>query len=129
MPLSALPSCYKPQVINVSQNTGTSADSLSSIPSSPSNLSAASSLDSLSGSFSELSVVNTNGAEGASSLEKKEGEPGIFYWVSFKLLNKRQHSYALRLTSNDDLTKTRFLHHRFIFGIILMQNHRIGRYC
>ncbi|KAM3835367.1 poly [ADP-ribose] polymerase tankyrase-2 isoform 4-T4 [Vipera latastei] len=72
MPVSALPSCYKPQVINVSQNTGTSADSLSSMPSSPSNLSAASSLDSLSGSFSELSVVNTNGAEGASSLEKKE---------------------------------------------------------
>ncbi|KAM6441697.1 poly [ADP-ribose] polymerase tankyrase-2 isoform 2-T2 [Liasis olivaceus] len=72
MPLSALPSCYKPQVINVSQNTGTSADSLSSIPSSPSNLSAASSLDSLSGSFSELSVVSTNGAEGASGLEKKE---------------------------------------------------------
>ncbi|XP_032087505.1 poly [ADP-ribose] polymerase tankyrase-2 isoform X3 [Thamnophis elegans] len=72
MPLSVLPSCYKPQVINVSQNTGTSADSLSSIPSSPSNLSAASSLDSLSGSFSELSVVNTNSAEGAASLEKKE---------------------------------------------------------
>ncbi|XP_026566267.1 tankyrase-2 isoform X3 [Pseudonaja textilis] len=72
MPLSALPSCYKPQVINVSQNPGTSADALSSIPSSPSNLSAASSLDSLSGSFSELSVVNTSGAEGASSLEKKE---------------------------------------------------------
>ncbi|XP_026526560.1 tankyrase-2 isoform X3 [Notechis scutatus] len=72
MPLSALPSCYKPQVINVSQNPGTSADALSSIPSSPSNLSAASSLDSLSGSFSEISVVNTSGAEGASSLEKKE---------------------------------------------------------
>ncbi|KAK9400702.1 tankyrase-2 [Crotalus adamanteus] len=72
MPVSALPSCYKPQVINVSQNTGTSADSLSSMPSSPSNLSAASSLDSLSGSFSELSVVNTNSAEGTSSLEKKE---------------------------------------------------------
>uniref|UniRef100_A0A8C5SY06 Poly [ADP-ribose] polymerase n=1 Tax=Laticauda laticaudata TaxID=8630 RepID=A0A8C5SY06_LATLA len=72
MPLSALPSCYKPQVINVSQNSGTSADALSSIPSSPSNLSAASSLDSLSGSFSELSAVNTNGAEGASSLETKE---------------------------------------------------------
>ncbi|XP_063163484.1 poly [ADP-ribose] polymerase tankyrase-2 isoform X2 [Candoia aspera] len=72
MPLSALPSCYKPQVINVSQNTGTSADSLSSIPSSPSSLSAASSLDSLSSSFSELSAVSTNGAEGASGLEKKE---------------------------------------------------------
>ncbi|XP_048360861.1 poly [ADP-ribose] polymerase tankyrase-2 isoform X2 [Sphaerodactylus townsendi] len=72
MPLSALPSCYKPQVINVSQNTGPSADSLSSVPSSPSNLSAASSLDNLSGSFSELSVVSTNGAEGATSLETKE---------------------------------------------------------
>ncbi|XP_053163606.1 poly [ADP-ribose] polymerase tankyrase-2 isoform X4 [Hemicordylus capensis] len=71
MPPSALPSCYKPQVINVSQNTG-SADSLSSVPSSPSNLSAASSLDNLSGSFSELAVVSSNGAEGATGLEKKE---------------------------------------------------------
>ncbi|XP_077206427.1 poly [ADP-ribose] polymerase tankyrase-2 isoform X2 [Paroedura picta] len=72
MPPSALPSCYKPQVINVSQNTGSSADSLSSVPSSPSNLSAASSLDNLSGSFSELSVVSTSGAEGATGLETKE---------------------------------------------------------
>lgn len=106
MPVSALPSCYKPQVINVSQNTGTSADSLSSMPSSPSNLSAASSLDSLSGSFSELSVVNTNGAEGASSLEKKEGESSIFYWVSLTLLNEGWFTYALRQTFNDDLMKT-----------------------
>ncbi|XP_061491464.1 poly [ADP-ribose] polymerase tankyrase-2 isoform X4 [Rhineura floridana] len=72
MPPSALPSCYKPQVINVSQNAASSADSLSSVPSSPSNLSAASSLDNLSGSFPELSVVSTNGAEGATGLEKKE---------------------------------------------------------
>ncbi|XP_015262135.1 PREDICTED: tankyrase-2 isoform X2 [Gekko japonicus] len=72
MPPSALPSCYKPQVINVSQNTGSSADSLSSVPSSPSNLSAASSLDNLSGSFSELSVVSTSGAEGTTGLETKE---------------------------------------------------------
>lgn len=74
MPPSALPSCYKPQVINVSQNTGPTADSLASVPSSPANLSAASSLDNLSGSFSELSVVSTSGAEGATSLETKEGE-------------------------------------------------------
>ncbi|XP_042313630.1 poly [ADP-ribose] polymerase tankyrase-2 isoform X3 [Sceloporus undulatus] len=80
MPLSALPSCYKPQVINVSQNTGSSADSLSSIPSSPSNLSAASSLDNLSGSFSELSVVSGNGAEGATGLEKKE-VPGVDFSI------------------------------------------------
>ncbi|XP_060624723.2 poly [ADP-ribose] polymerase tankyrase-2 isoform X2 [Anolis sagrei] len=81
MPLSALPSCYKPQVINVSQNTGSSADSLSSIPSSPCNLSAASSLDNLSGSFSELSVVSANGAEGATGLEKKE-VPGVDFSIN-----------------------------------------------
>uniref|UniRef100_A0A8C6RFG9 Poly [ADP-ribose] polymerase n=1 Tax=Nannospalax galili TaxID=1026970 RepID=A0A8C6RFG9_NANGA len=66
MPPSALPSCYKPQVLN---------DALSSGPSSPSSLSAASSLDNLSGSFSELSsVVSSSGTEGASSLERKEGK-------------------------------------------------------
>ncbi|XP_030424301.1 poly [ADP-ribose] polymerase tankyrase-2 isoform X4 [Gopherus evgoodei] len=82
MPPSALPSCYKPQVINVSQTTGPTADSLSSVPSSPSNLSAASSLDNLSGSFSELpSVVGTNGAEGATVLEKKE-VPGVDFSIN-----------------------------------------------
>ncbi|XP_044879795.1 poly [ADP-ribose] polymerase tankyrase-2 isoform X2 [Mauremys mutica] len=82
MPPSALPSCYKPQVINVSQTTGPTADSLSSVPSSPSNLSAASSLDNLSGSFSELpSVVGTNGAEGAIVLEKKE-VPGVDFSIN-----------------------------------------------
>uniref|UniRef100_H0XKA7 Poly [ADP-ribose] polymerase n=1 Tax=Otolemur garnettii TaxID=30611 RepID=H0XKA7_OTOGA len=66
MPPSALPSCYKPQVLN---------DALSSSPCSPSSLSAASSLDNLSGSFSELSsVVSSSGTESTSSLEKKEGE-------------------------------------------------------
>ncbi|XP_067408936.1 poly [ADP-ribose] polymerase tankyrase-2 isoform X2 [Emydura macquarii macquarii] len=82
MPPSALPSCYKPQVINVSQATGPTPDSLSSVPSSPSNLSAASSLDNLSGSFSELpSVVGTNGAEGAIVLEKKE-VPGVDFSIN-----------------------------------------------
>ncbi|XP_050815258.1 poly [ADP-ribose] polymerase tankyrase-2 isoform X5 [Gopherus flavomarginatus] len=82
MPPSALPSCYKPQVINVSQTTGPTADSLSSVPSSPSNLSAASSLDNLSGSFSELpSVVGTNGAEGVTVLEKKE-VPGVDFSIN-----------------------------------------------
>ncbi|KAM9132828.1 poly [ADP-ribose] polymerase tankyrase-2 isoform 2-T2 [Pangshura tecta] len=82
MPPSALPSCYKPQVINVSQTTGPTADSLSSVPSSPSNLSAASSLDNLSGSFSELpSAVGTNGAEGAIVLEKKE-VPGVDFSIN-----------------------------------------------
>ncbi|XP_048712418.1 poly [ADP-ribose] polymerase tankyrase-2 isoform X2 [Caretta caretta] len=82
MPPSALPSCYKPQVINVSQTTGSTADCLSSVPSSPSSLSAASSLDNLSGSFSELpSVVGTNSAEGATVLEKKE-VPGVDFSIN-----------------------------------------------
>lgn len=75
MPPSALPSCYKPQVLNGVRSPGASADALSSGPSSPSSLSAASSLDNLSGSFSELSsVVSSNGTEGSSNLEKKDGE-------------------------------------------------------
>ncbi|GAB5578608.1 poly [ADP-ribose] polymerase tankyrase-2 isoform X2 [Prionailurus iriomotensis] len=73
MPPSALPSCYKPQVLNGVRSPGATGDALSSGPSSPSSLSAASSLDNLSGSFSELSsVVSSSGTEGASSLEKKE---------------------------------------------------------
>lgn len=73
MPPSALPSCYKPQVLNGVRSLGATADALSSGSSSPSSLSAASSLDNLSGSFSELSlVVSSSGTEGASSLERKE---------------------------------------------------------
>ncbi|KAF3827760.1 hypothetical protein GH733_000995 [Mirounga leonina] len=73
MPPSALPSCYKPQVLNGVRSPGATGDALSSGPSSPSSLSAASSLDNLSGSFSELSsVVSSSGTEGSSSLEKKE---------------------------------------------------------
>lgn len=75
MPPSALPSCYKPQVLNGVRNPGATTDALSSGPSSPSSLSAASSLDNLSGSFSELSsVVGSSTTEGATSLERKEGE-------------------------------------------------------
>ncbi|XP_031410443.1 poly [ADP-ribose] polymerase tankyrase-2 [Meleagris gallopavo] len=56
MPPSALPSCYKPQVISVSQTAGSTADPLSSVPSSPSSLSAASSLDNLSVSSVDFSI-------------------------------------------------------------------------
>ncbi|ERE80359.1 tankyrase-2-like protein [Cricetulus griseus] len=77
MPPSALPSCYKPQVLNGVRSPGATADALSSGPSSPSSLSAASSLDNLSGSFSELSsVVSSSTTEGAASLERKEVEMG-----------------------------------------------------
>ena len=75
MPPSALPTCYKPQVLSGVRSPGASADALSSGPSSPSSLSAASSLDNLSGSFSELSsVVSSSTTEGATGFERKEGE-------------------------------------------------------
>uniref|UniRef100_A0A8D2IPD0 Poly [ADP-ribose] polymerase n=1 Tax=Varanus komodoensis TaxID=61221 RepID=A0A8D2IPD0_VARKO len=79
MPPSALPSCYKPQVINVSQTTS-SPDPLSPVPSSPRNPSAASSLDNLSCSFSELSI-STSSSDGATGLEKKE-VPGVDFSIN-----------------------------------------------
>uniref|UniRef100_A0A8C2PDN6 Poly [ADP-ribose] polymerase n=1 Tax=Capra hircus TaxID=9925 RepID=A0A8C2PDN6_CAPHI len=82
MPPSALPSCYKPQVLNGMRSPAATTDALSSGPSSPSSLSAASSLDNLTGSFSELSsVVSSSGTEAASSLEKKE-VPGIDFSIT-----------------------------------------------
>ncbi|XP_028651298.1 poly [ADP-ribose] polymerase tankyrase-2 isoform X1 [Erpetoichthys calabaricus] len=78
MPPSALPSCYKPQVINVSAGSGVAPTALSSSPSSPANLSAATSLDNLTGTFPELpSIISGNGAEGAVGLEKKEDVTGV----------------------------------------------------
>ncbi|XP_076418944.1 poly [ADP-ribose] polymerase tankyrase-2 isoform X4 [Peromyscus maniculatus bairdii] len=82
MPPSALPSCYKPQVLNGGRSPAATADALSSGPSSPLSLSAASSLDNLSGSFSELSsVVNSSTTEGAASLERKE-DPGVDFSIT-----------------------------------------------
>ena len=101
MPPSALPSCCKPQVLNGMRSPAATTDALSSGPSSPSSLSAASSLDNLSGSFSELSsVVSSSGTEGASSLEKKEGEISAnisqnnWYWIAEK-------SFLILLNSNE----------------------------
>ena len=82
MPPSALPTCYKPQVLSGVRGPGATADALSSGPSSPSSLSAASSLDNLSGSFSELSaVVSSSAAEGATGLQRKE-DSGIDFSIT-----------------------------------------------
>ncbi|XP_038620066.1 LOW QUALITY PROTEIN: poly [ADP-ribose] polymerase tankyrase-2 [Tachyglossus aculeatus] len=82
MPPSALPSCYKPQVISVPQAPGPASG-----PPSPSSLSAASSLDNLAGSFSELpSMVPPGGAEGAAGLDKKEA-PGIDFNIDHFVRN------------------------------------------
>lgn len=82
MPPSALPTCYKPQVLSGVRSPGATADALSSGPSSPSSLSAASSLDNLAGSFSELSaVVSSSTTEGATGLERKE-DSGIDFSIT-----------------------------------------------
>lgn len=116
MPPSALPSCYKPQVLNGVRSPGATGDALSSSPSSPSSLSAASSLDNLSGSFSELSsVVSSSGTEGASSLEKKEGETfcknnflscNVATYLSFRMLTS--HYLTLNTTVNIRLISIAF---------------------
>ncbi|XP_069467433.1 poly [ADP-ribose] polymerase tankyrase-2 isoform X2 [Ambystoma mexicanum] len=81
MPPSALPLCYKPQVISASQPAGAPL-ALSSVSSSPSSLSAASSLDNLSTSFSELPSLSSNRAEGEVVLEKKEQVPGVDFSIN-----------------------------------------------
>ncbi|MGH0145825.1 UNVERIFIED_CONTAM: hypothetical protein FKN15_026718, partial [Acipenser sinensis] len=78
MPPSALPSCYKPQVISVVATSAAPVSALSSIPSSPATLSAASSLDNLSVGFPELPIlIGGSGAESAVRTDKKEQDMNI----------------------------------------------------
>ncbi|MGH0119707.1 UNVERIFIED_CONTAM: hypothetical protein FKN15_058660 [Acipenser sinensis] len=78
MPPSALPSCYKPQVISVVATSAAPVSALSSIPSSPATLSASSSLDNLSVGFPELPIlIGGSGAEGAVRTDKKEQDMNI----------------------------------------------------
>ncbi|XP_036385783.1 poly [ADP-ribose] polymerase tankyrase-2 isoform X4 [Megalops cyprinoides] len=70
MPPSALPSCYKPQVISVS---ATSAVAPSALSASPTPLSSSSGLDSQAGGFPELpALIGPSGAEGPVGTDKKE---------------------------------------------------------
>ncbi|KAM3913542.1 poly [ADP-ribose] polymerase tankyrase-2 isoform 3-T3 [Leptodactylus fuscus] len=77
MPPAALPTFYKPQVINVSQPTNPSVGVLSSVPPSPPTLSAASSLDNLATNFPDAPTGNNNVAEGAVGIEKKDEVPCV----------------------------------------------------
>ncbi|KAM4030755.1 poly [ADP-ribose] polymerase tankyrase-2 isoform 3-T3 [Anomaloglossus baeobatrachus] len=87
MPSAALPTFYKPQVINVSQPTNPSAAALSSAPSSPPTLSAASSLDNLAVSFPDVPSGSSGVAEGAVGLERKEDVPGMDFSINQFLRN------------------------------------------
>ncbi|XP_051523542.1 poly [ADP-ribose] polymerase tankyrase-2 isoform X1 [Myxocyprinus asiaticus] len=75
MPPSALPACFKPQVVSVSTSLRVVPSNLNS---SSTPLSSNSSLDSQSGTFSELSTyLGTSGAEGAVGVETKEEGLGV----------------------------------------------------
>ncbi|XP_051959075.1 poly [ADP-ribose] polymerase tankyrase-2-like isoform X2 [Xyrauchen texanus] len=75
MPPSALPACFKPQVVSVSTSLGVVPSNLNS---SSTLLSSNSSLDSQSGTFSELStLLGPSGAEGAVGVETKEEGLGV----------------------------------------------------
>uniref|UniRef100_A0A673NBU5 Poly [ADP-ribose] polymerase n=1 Tax=Sinocyclocheilus rhinocerous TaxID=307959 RepID=A0A673NBU5_9TELE len=70
MPTSALPVCYKPQVISVSASVAVVPSTLNS---SPTPLSSNSSMDGQSGTFPELNtLLAPSGAEGAVGIELKE---------------------------------------------------------
>uniref|UniRef100_A0A671RGS2 Poly [ADP-ribose] polymerase n=1 Tax=Sinocyclocheilus anshuiensis TaxID=1608454 RepID=A0A671RGS2_9TELE len=70
MPPSALPVCYKPQVISVSASVAVVPSTLNS---SPTPLSSNSSMDGQSGTFPELNtLLPPSGAEGAVGIELKE---------------------------------------------------------
>uniref|UniRef100_A0A8C1YMT5 Poly [ADP-ribose] polymerase n=1 Tax=Cyprinus carpio TaxID=7962 RepID=A0A8C1YMT5_CYPCA len=70
MPPSALPACYKPQVISVSASGAVVPSTLNS---SPSPLSSDSSMEGQSGTFPELStLLPPSGAEAIIDIEKKE---------------------------------------------------------
>lgn len=70
MPPSALPACYKPQVISVSTSVGVVPSTLSS---NPTPLSSNSSMDGQSGTFPEMTtLLPPSGAEGAVGIETKE---------------------------------------------------------
>ncbi|XP_077062293.1 poly [ADP-ribose] polymerase tankyrase-2-like isoform X3 [Siphateles boraxobius] len=70
MPPSALPACYKSQVISISTSVGVVPSTLSSRPTP---LSSNSSVDGQSGTFPEMTtLLPSSGAEGAVGIETKE---------------------------------------------------------
>lgn len=81
MPPSALPACYKPQVISVSASVAVVPSTLNS---SQTPLSSNSSMDGQSGTFPELStLLQPSGAEGAVGIEMKEEGGFIQDYCSF----------------------------------------------
>ncbi|XP_030629548.1 LOW QUALITY PROTEIN: poly [ADP-ribose] polymerase tankyrase-2-like [Chanos chanos] len=101
MPPSALPACYKPQVISVSASVGVVASALSS-NSTP--LASTSSLEPTSATFPELpALLGSSGAEGAVGVEKKEEGLGVDLSIS-QFLHNLGLEHLLEIFEREQIT-------------------------
>ncbi|XP_035261516.1 poly [ADP-ribose] polymerase tankyrase-2 isoform X2 [Anguilla anguilla] len=99
MPPSALPSCYKPQVISVSASTGVAPSALSA---GPAPLPSSSAIDSQAGGFPELlPLLAPSGAEGP--VDKKEEVPGVDLSIS-QFLHNLGLEHLLEIFEREQIT-------------------------
>ncbi|XP_041124122.1 poly [ADP-ribose] polymerase tankyrase-2 isoform X2 [Polyodon spathula] len=106
MPPSALPPCYKPQVISVAATSAAPVSALSSMQSNPATLSAASSLDNLSVGFPELPIlIGGSGTGGAVRTDKKEQVPGMEIDMNIKqFLKNLALEHLLEIFEREQIT-------------------------
>ncbi|KAJ8264368.1 hypothetical protein GJAV_G00148350 [Gymnothorax javanicus] len=100
MPPSALPSCYKPQVISVSASTSVAPSALSTCPSP---LPSSSAIDSQTGSFPELLPLLAPSADGPSCSEQKEEVPGVDLSIS-QFLHNLGLQHLLEIFEREQIT-------------------------
>ncbi|XP_064175642.1 poly [ADP-ribose] polymerase tankyrase-2 isoform X2 [Anguilla rostrata] len=99
MPPSALPSCYKPQVISVSASAGVAPSALSA---GPTPLPSSSAIDSQAGGFPELlPLLAPSGAEGP--VDKKEEVPGVDLSIS-QFLHNLGLEHLLEIFEREQIT-------------------------
>ncbi|KAK9965131.1 hypothetical protein ABG768_004240 [Culter alburnus] len=97
MPPSALPACYKPQVISVSTSVGV-------VPSSPTPLSSNSGMDGQSGTFPEMTtLLPPSGAEGAVGIEAKEEGLAVELSIS-QFLHNLSLEHLLEIFDREQIT-------------------------
>ncbi|KAK1793872.1 hypothetical protein P4O66_010697 [Electrophorus voltai] len=98
MPPSALPACYKPQLISISSSSGVVSSALSS---SSTTRSSTSSLDMHTGVFPEL--LGPSGAEGAIEVEKTEEGMGVDLSIT-QFLHKLGLKHLLEIFDREQIT-------------------------
>ncbi|XP_076154616.1 poly [ADP-ribose] polymerase tankyrase-2-like isoform X2 [Alosa pseudoharengus] len=103
MPPSALPACYKPQVISVPASVGTVPPALSSsAPACP--VPSTLALDAQGSGFPELpSLLAPSGADGAAYVEKKEEDTGMDLSIS-QFLHNLGLEHLLEIFDREQIT-------------------------